>query len=237
MRRSERIGDPLRRVLVEVEPGRAEREIEIGDHHLPLERSGDGKRGVVANRARARAALRADKSDGLADRPRLRIAVQAGQGLDDLEHAYGSDQVLADAAAQQLAIEHDVVEVADDHDLGGGVAKPGQAVEFREHGGAVEQGFDDDEIGRGGVAIEGAGPVDAPHLHAHARAGKPPVLRRPLDRGGRVLILAKGLDVHARDGTEPRGAERLAFATRTGFAGRRRTQRKCRIADHWRAPT
>ena len=169
--------------------------------------------------------------------PRSRVAVEARQGLDDLEHADGGDQILADAAAQELAIEHDVVEMADDHDFGGGVAKPGQAIEFREHGGAVEQGFDDDEIGRGGVAIEGASPVDAPHLHAHARPGKPPVLRRLLDRGGRVLILAKGLDVHARDGTEPRGTERLAFAIRNVLAGRRGTQRKCGIADHRLAPT
>jgi hypothetical protein len=191
----------------------------------------------VANGARARSALRADKGDGLADRPYFRIAIQARQGLDDLEHAYGSDQILADAAAQELAIEHDVVEMADDHDLGGGVAEPRQAIEFREHGVAIEHGLDDDEIGRSGVAVESAGTVDAAHLHAHARAGKPPVLRRPLDRGRRVLILAKGLDVHARDGTEPRGRERLAVATRTGFAGWRGTQRKCRIAGHWRAPT
>src|SRR5262245_33870052 len=120
VRRSERIDDALRGVLVEIEPGRAEGEIEIGDHHFPLERSGDGEGGVVANGARARAALRADKGDGLADRPCFRIAVYARQGLDDLEHAYGSDQILADAATKELAIDHDVVEMADDHDFGGG---------------------------------------------------------------------------------------------------------------------
>ncbi len=51
MRRSKRIGDSLYRVLVEIETGRTEGEIEIGDHNLALEPRGDGKGCVVANRA------------------------------------------------------------------------------------------------------------------------------------------------------------------------------------------
>ena len=42
------------------------------------------------------------------------------------------DEILADAALQQLAIEEHVVDVADDDDLGAGVAALGQPVELAE---------------------------------------------------------------------------------------------------------
>jgi hypothetical protein len=48
--RKHRFGDALRRVLVEIEAGGAEREIEVGDHRIEHEIAGDGKSDIVRNR-------------------------------------------------------------------------------------------------------------------------------------------------------------------------------------------
>ncbi len=62
---------PLRRVLVEVEPGGAERQVEIGDHgievHVACDRPGD----VVRDRGSADAALGADDRERASDRLRV----------------------------------------------------------------------------------------------------------------------------------------------------------------------
>ena len=214
LRRSQSIGNPLQRILVEIETGRAEGQIEIGDHHVALERRGDGEGGVVADGARAGAAFSADKGNDLTHRPRLRIGVDGRNALDDLHHLDRGHDIFADAAAQELAIEQHVVDMADGNDLGAGIADLGETVEFAQHVRAVEQGFDDDQVGRRRVAIEGDRRLDPAHLHRNVRLGQAPVLRRLLNHRGRVLVLAKGLDVDARNGPA-RGASAEASCARS----------------------
>ena len=149
--RRQRIGDPLQRILIEVEARGAERQVEIGDDHVALERAGDGERRVVADRARAGAALGADKGDDLADRSGLRIGVDRRDALDDLRHVHRRHDIFADAAAQELAVEQHVVDVTDGDDLGARIADLGKALEIGEHRRPVEQGLDDDQVRRRGV--------------------------------------------------------------------------------------
>ena len=85
------------------------------------------------------AALGADEGDDLADRIGLRVGVDVRDALDDLHHLDRRDDIFAHAAAQQLAVEHDVVDMADDDHLGAGIAAFGKPVELAQHVAAVEQ--------------------------------------------------------------------------------------------------
>ena len=91
----------------------------------------------------------------------------------------------------------------------------GQAVEIGEHVVAVEQRLDDDQVWGGGILVEGDRRLHAAHLHDDMRAGEPPVPASLLDHRRRILILAKRLDIDARD--RP-GADRLRPA-RLGAGG------------------
>ena len=92
--------------------------------------AGDRPGDVVGDHRRADAALAADEGDGAAERLRRAVDVEVGDGPDDAHQIDRRDQVLADAAVDQPAVELDVVDVADDDDLGAGVADLGQAVEL-----------------------------------------------------------------------------------------------------------
>ena len=124
----------------------------------------------------ADAALGADEGVDVADRLGVRIVVEIGDRLHELQRRDRLDQVFADAALQQIAIEHDVVGVPDHDDLGAGVAALGQAVELG-----------DDLLARQllsmmmrfGVGFCGSAslPPRCRHVHADVRLGEPPVLR------------------------------------------------------------
>ena len=126
----DRLGDALRRILVEVEAGGAEGEVEIGDDDVVLEVAGDRPGDVVGDHRGADAALGADEGDGAAERLGGAIDVEVGDRLDDAHQVDRRDEIFADAALGEAAVELDVVDVADDDDLGAGVADLGQAVEL-----------------------------------------------------------------------------------------------------------
>ena len=191
----------------------------------------------MADGARARAALGADKGDDLPDRAGLRIGIDVGDAVDDLQHLDRRHDIFAHPPAQQLAVQQHVVDMADGHDLGARIADLGETVEIAEHLLAVEQRFDDDQIGRRGVAVEGDRRLHAAHLHRDMRLGEPPVLASPLDHRGGVLVFAKRLDVDARD--RPR-AGRLELRLLVPAQRRRRPRAwrgtKRRRRDHWPPP-
>ena len=70
--REHRLGDALRRVLVEVETRRAEAEIEVGDDGRHVEPGGEMPGEIVRDRRGADAALGADDRHDAADRLRVR---------------------------------------------------------------------------------------------------------------------------------------------------------------------
>ena len=130
-RGEQRIGDALDRILVEIEAGGAEGEIEIdqrgGDADLGGQRPGE----IVRDRGRTAAALGAGEGEHLADRLGFRRRVEIGDRLDHLHRVKRGHQVLADALADQFAIERDVVGAADHDDLGRRIADACQPLQLR----------------------------------------------------------------------------------------------------------
>ena len=78
---------------------------------------------IVRDGRGADAALGADDRDDAAERLGAGRAEQMGHRLDEIDHAERRDQIFADPARDQLAIEDDVVDLAEDDDLGARVAK------------------------------------------------------------------------------------------------------------------
>ena len=102
----------------------------------------------MRQRRGAHAAARADEGDDAADGRGIGIEIEAGNHFDQMQRMNRRDQIFADAAAHQLAIELHVVDAADDEDLGGGIADFGQAVDFLERGLALKPRLHDQQIGR-----------------------------------------------------------------------------------------
>src|SRR4029079_1833729 len=111
--RENRVGDALRGILIVIEPSGAEGQIQVGDDRVHADVAGDGPGDVVGNGRSADAALGADHGDDAAER----LGVEAGgkQPADRTHHVQRGDrpdEIFADTAADQLAIEHDVVDAA-----------------------------------------------------------------------------------------------------------------------------
>ncbi len=130
--RKHRFGDALRRILIEIEAGGAEREIEIGHHRIEHQVARERERDIVGDGGGADAALGADHGDDAADRLGIGRREQSAHRAHDLQGADRRDQIVADAAPDQLAIERDVVHAADDDDAGAGVAIIGELIETGE---------------------------------------------------------------------------------------------------------
>ena len=196
--REHRLGDALRRILIEIETGGAEGKIEIGhdriEHEVARDREGD----VVGDGRRADAALGADHGDDAADRLGVRRREQSADGAHDLQHADRRNQIIADAAPHQLAIERDVVHAADDDDARAGVAVIGELIEPAEDVVAAVLGFQDDDVRRRRALIGFDRRRQAAHLDAQMRLGQAPILAGRLNGGGGVDVLAERLHRHAR---------------------------------------
>ena len=146
--REHRVGDALRRILIVVEAGGAERKVEIGHDRIELQVAGDRPGDIVRDGRGADAALGAHDRDGAADRLGVGRREQAGDRPDHVDHGDRRHQVVAHAAAHELAIEHDVVELSDHDHARAGVADVGQRIEAGEQIVAAAFQFDDDHVGR-----------------------------------------------------------------------------------------
>ncbi len=118
----------------------------------------------------------------------------------NMDRANRRDHVLADTAAQQFAVEHHIIDQADDHDLGAGIAALGELIELIEHLVALECGFDDDQVRCRALLVVCNGCMCTAHVHTDMRLGEPPVLGRDLDDFGGLRRFAKALDRDARHG-------------------------------------
>jgi hypothetical protein len=167
----------------------------------------------------ADAALGADDRDGASDRFGIRRVEQPGDGPHDVDHADRADEVIADAAAHQLAIEHDVVELADDDEAGAGVAHLGKRIEAAEQVVGAARRLDDDDVGRGRGAIGFGRCGDAAHLDLQMGLRHAAVLARRLHGGGGVGVLAEGLNRDARNRRDMLVAPGRVGRDRLGLAG------------------
>ena len=195
--REHRVGNALRRILIVVEPGGAEGEVEVGDDRIQREIARDRPGDVVGDGGRADAALGADHGDDPADRLGFRRREQAADRAHDVDRADRRDDVVADAAAHQLAIERDVVDAADHDDAGAGVADGREMVEAGQDVVAAF-GFEDDHVRRRRRAIGFDRGRHAAHLDLQMGLAEPAVFAGRLHGGRGFHGLAESLHRHAR---------------------------------------
>ncbi len=60
-----------------------------------------------------------------------------------------------------------------------GIAHLGQTLQIGEQLRPIEQGFDDDQVGRRCIPVESGGSLHPAHLHGDVRLGEAPILGRP----------------------------------------------------------
>ena len=193
-----RFGDALGRVLVEVEAGGAEREIEIGHDRVEDLVARYRKGNVVGHSGGADAAFSPDHGDDPADGLGVGCGKQATDRTHDLKSTDRRDQIIADAAPHQLTIEPYIVHAPDDDNPRGGIADRGELIETGEDILVAAFGFEDDDVRRRRVLI-GLDCRDQPaHLDAQMRLGHAPVLAGGLDRGGGLDGFAESLHRNPR---------------------------------------
>ena len=208
-------------------PGGAERQIEVGDDGVEVDVARDRPGDVVRDRRSADAALGADHRERAADRLGVGRVEQAGDRADDVDRSDRGDQVVADAAADHFAVEHDVVEVADHQHARAGVAHLGERIEPVEQLFAAAFVLDDDDVRRRGGPIGLDRRRDAAHLHLQMRLGHAAVFAGRLHRGRRVGGGAERLDRDARHRRDV-----LVLHGRFGGRGACIAAFECEL-DHW----
>ena len=131
VRAGQRVGDALHGSWLKSRPVVPKARSKSAMTTLAFKISDSVQADVVADGRRADAALGADEGDRRDRRgSRLGIVVEIGDRSPSAASARSAHQIFADAALQQLAIEHDVVDVADDEHLGARVADLGQPIEL-----------------------------------------------------------------------------------------------------------
>ena len=195
--REHRIRDALRRVLIVVEAGGAEGEVEIGDHGIQRQIARDRPGDVVGDGGRTDAALGADDGNDAADGLGFRRREQAADRAHDVDGADRGDDVVADATAHQFAIQRDVVDAPDHDHAGSGIADGGELIEAEEDVVAAFGLQDDDVRGRGrAVGLDGSG--HAAHLDLEVGLAEAAVFARRLHGGRGFHRLAESLHRHPR---------------------------------------
>ncbi len=188
---------PCGGILIVVEAGGAECEVEIGDDGIQREIARDRPGDVVRDGGCADAALCPDDGDDPADGFGLRRREQAADRTHHVKRVDRRNDVVADAAAHQFAIKRDIVDTADHDDAGSGIAHGCELIEAGKDIGAAF-GFQDDHVRRGRRAIGLDGGRHAAHLNLEMGLAEAAVFARRLHGGCGFHRLAKGLHGHAR---------------------------------------
>ena len=142
------------------------------------------------------AALGADDGDDAADGLGLGRREQVADRTHDVDRGNRGDDVVADAAAHQLAIERDVVDAADHDHAGAGVADGGELIEAGQD--VVSAfGLQNDHVRRRRRTIGFDGGSHAAHLDLEMSLAEPTVFARRLHGSRGFHGLAKRLNRHA----------------------------------------
>src|SRR6185312_14857911 len=114
--------DSLHWILIVVETGCAEREVEIYNDGVEREIACDGPGDVMRHGGRTDPAFRADDRDHSADGHCLGCGEQAANRPHDIKGIDRSNDVIVDTAPHQFAIGRDIVLAADDDHTCSGIA-------------------------------------------------------------------------------------------------------------------
>ena len=165
------------------------------------------------------AALGTDHRNDASDRLGVGRREQPADRAHHVERLGRREEIIAHAAAHQLAIVHYVINPADHHDPTAGVADFGQRIKPVEYVLAAALRLDDDDIGRRRIRIGLDRGGDAAHLDLQMGLGQAAVLAGGLHRGGGLDRLAECLHRYARRRRDvlADGGRRLVF--RRGLKG------------------
>ena len=137
--REDGFGDALRRILIEIETGRSESEIHVGNDGGDVEPARDRPGDIVGDRRGADPAFGADHRDDAAERISAGNGIELGNRPDEIENPEWCDEIFADAARHQIAIENNVVDASRDDDLGPGIAEFRQGIEMLDERVAIHR--------------------------------------------------------------------------------------------------
>ena len=131
--RRDRARIPRRRSLAE-DPDRSrgrrcERKVEVGYHGIQCEIARDCPRHVVRDGRRSDTALCTDDGDDAADGLRFGCGEQPADRAYHVDGVHRRDHIIADAATNQFAIKHDVIDAADHDDARAGIAHGCELIE------------------------------------------------------------------------------------------------------------
>ena len=188
----EGIAQRLGRVLVEIEPGRAEGEIEIDEHRIGLQPFRQRPGAIMGHRRGADTALGADEGNTLAGKGLLGIEEQVGNRADQMQRRHRWHEILAHPALHQLAIEGNIIGGADDDNLGFRVTDARQLLELFEQALATHSRFHNQKIGRGRIMIALDRCGQPAELDADMRLGQAPVTGGIVDQRSGLGTFAEG---------------------------------------------
>ena len=151
----------------------------------------------MSHRAGADATLGADEGNDAAKRRGLRILVQIGDRLDHLHLVQRRHEIFADALPDEFAVEDHIIQVADDDDLGVGLADLGQFAKLSQDHIARAMRLDQQHVGRGLRLEHLDGRHDAAELDGRVSSCHAAVAGCHLHRLGSLLVVAEGMDVDA----------------------------------------
>src|SRR5262249_34700373 len=137
--------------------------------------AGNGPGDIVGDGGGADAALGSQDRDDASDCLGFRGREQVADRTYDVDGADRGDDIVADAAAHQLAVERHVVDAADHNDPGAGVAGGCELVEVDENVGAGV-GFQHDDVRGRSRAIGLDGGRHAAHLDLQMRLAEAAVV-------------------------------------------------------------
>lgn len=141
--------------------------------------------------------LRTDHSDDAADGFGFGCREQIADRADHVDRLHRRDRVITDAAADQLAVQRDIVDLADHDHPRPGIAHRRELVETGQHV-AARVGLEHDDVRRRGGSVGFDCRNHAAHLDLQVCFCETTVFARGLHRGGSLDGLAERLNRDAR---------------------------------------
>ena len=196
--RKDCFGNALRGVLVEIESGGTEGQVEVGDDGIEHQIARDREPDIVGYGRGPYPAFGADHGDDAADRFGVRRGKQPAHCAHDLQRVDRRDQIIADAAAHQLTVQRNVVRPADDDHPRRRIANRRELIKTVQNVVTAAFRFQNNDIRcrRALVRFDGGG--QTAHLNAQVRLGQAPVFAGCLDGGGGLYGFAKRLHRNTR---------------------------------------
>ena len=188
----------------------------------------------MSDRRRSNSTLGADDRDHPPKRLGPRHGEQLGHRLNELDDAERGDQIFADPARDELPIENDVVELAEDDYLGPGVAILRQLLELLEQRVSACGSLEDHHVRRRRALIGFNRGRRAAHVQLDMRLGHSAIGYGGADDSGDIGRFAERLDRYARHRIDLRdGASHLRPIVGSG-AGVKRLHRSLSLVANLR---